>query len=54
MIAHRLQTIQQADKVLVLQQGEVVEYGTHNELLELKGLYHTLHELQFQEVKEIS
>ena len=54
LIAHRLQTIQQADKVLVLQQGEVVEYGTHNELLELKGLYHTLHELQFQEVKEIS
>ena len=54
LIAHRLQTIQQADKVLVLQQGEVVEYGTHNELLELRGLYHTLHELQFQEVKEIS
>lgn len=51
LIAHRLQTIQQADKVLVLEQGEVVEYGTHAELLALGGLYHTLHELQFQEVK---
>jgi len=53
LIAHRLQTIQQADRVLVLQHGEVVEYGTHAELLALKGLYHTLHELQFQEVKEV-
>ena len=52
LIAHRLQTIQQADNVLVLQYGEVAEYGTHAELLALKGLYHTLHELQFQEVKE--
>jgi len=54
LIAHRLQTIQQADKVLVLQHGEVVEYGTHAELLELGGLFLTLHELQFQEAKEIS
>jgi len=51
LIAHRLQTIQQADKVLVLEGGEVAEYGTHAELLELQGLYHTLHELQFQVVK---
>ena len=54
LIAHRLQTIQQADKVLVLQHGKVVEYGTHAELLELGGLFRTLHELQFQELKEIS
>jgi len=50
LIAHRLQTIQEADKVLVLHHGTVKEYGTHVELLAMKGIYHTLHELQFQEV----
>jgi len=50
LIAHRLQTIQEADKVLVLHHGVVREYGTHEELLELQGIYHTLHELQFQDV----
>ena len=54
LIAHRLQTIQQADKILVLQSGEVIEYGSQTELLELKGLYHTLHELQFQDLKTVS
>ncbi|MBT4378423.1 MAG: ABC transporter ATP-binding protein [Gammaproteobacteria bacterium] len=54
LIAHRLQTIQQADKILVLQSGEVLEYGSQTELLELKGLYHTLHELQFQDLKTVS
>ena len=53
LIAHRLQTIQQANKVLVLEHGSVAEYGTQAELLALKGLYHTLHELQFQEVKTV-
>ncbi len=53
LIAHRLQTIQQANKVLVLEHGSVGEYGTQAELLALKGLYHTLHELQFQEVKTV-
>ncbi|MDA0978352.1 MAG: ABC transporter ATP-binding protein [Proteobacteria bacterium] len=50
LIAHRLQTIQEADRILVLQDGRVIEYGTHQELLALGGLYKTLHELQFQEV----
>ena len=54
LIAHRLQTIQQADKILVLRSGEVIEYGSQAELLELKGLYHTLHELQFQDLKTVS
>lgn len=50
LIAHRLQTIQEADKILVLKHGEVKEFGTHEELIALKGIYHTLHELQFQDV----
>ena len=54
LIAHRLQTIQQADKILVLQSGEVTEYGSQTELLELKGLYYTLHELQFQDLRTVS
>ena len=50
LIAHRLQTIQEADQVLVLHHGVVRELGTHAALLAQKGLYYTLHELQFQDV----
>lgn len=49
VIAHRLSTIRKADKIVVLDQGEIVEVGTHHELLEQKGLYHRLFELQFQD-----
>lgn len=49
IIAHRLQTIQEADRVLVLHQGQVEELGTHEELLAREGLYYRLHTLQFQE-----
>ncbi|NKB97315.1 MAG: ATP-binding cassette domain-containing protein [Pseudomonadales bacterium] len=49
LIAHRLQTIQEADRVLVLDQGEIAELGNHEELLALQGLYYTLHNLQFQD-----
>ena len=49
LIAHRLQTIQEADRILVLHNGEVEDLGTHEELLAAQGLYYTLHELQFQE-----
>ena len=48
IIAHRLQTIQEADRVLVLDQGQVAEIGNHEELLAANGLYATLHSLQFQ------
>ena len=42
MIAHRLSTIQDADLILVMKQGGLVESGTHAELLEKMGLYHRL------------
>ena len=51
LIAHRLQTIQEADRVLVLDHGRIAELGTHAELLARGGLYQRLHALQFQEVQ---
>ncbi|HEY4552979.1 MAG TPA: ABC transporter ATP-binding protein, partial [Bacillaceae bacterium] len=45
-IAHRLSTIQDADLILVLHQGEIVERGTHQELLAKQGLYHKMYVLQ--------
>lgn len=49
VIAHRLATIREADRIIVLQEGRIVEQGTHRELLGLNGLYARLHELQFRE-----
>lgn len=49
VIAHRLSTIREADTILVLHKGELVESGTHQELLALDGLYAALHNLQFAE-----
>ena len=47
VIAHRLSTIREADTIIVLHRGELVESGTHEELLALDGLYAALHSLQF-------
>jgi subfamily B ATP-binding cassette protein MsbA len=47
VIAHRLSTVEQADQILVLHEGQVAETGTHAQLLARAGLYSQLHGLQF-------
>ncbi|MDX8378582.1 MAG: lipid A export permease/ATP-binding protein MsbA [Gallionella sp.] len=47
VIAHRLSTIEKADRIVVLQKGEIVESGTHRELLTKNGVYAQLHRIQF-------
>ena len=49
VIAHRLATVRGADRILVMQQGRIVEEGSHHELLERGGVYTRLYELQFRE-----
>jgi len=51
VIAHRLATVQRADEILVIDHGEIVERGTHEELLERNGLYAHLYETQFLSVE---
>lgn len=50
VIAHRLSTVQKADRILVLHDGKVVEQGTHGELLEHGGRYAALYQMQFQDL----
>lgn len=52
-IAHRLSTIQDAEQILVLHHGEIVERGTHQELLAKNGLYHKMYQLQNGLVQEV-
>lgn len=49
VIAHRLSTIQNADKILVMHKGELREMGTHQQLLQKKGIYYKLYQLQYKE-----
>ena len=48
VVAHRLSTIQHSDQIIVLQNGEVIESGNHQELLKKKGYYYKLYQLQFE------
>ncbi len=50
VIAHRLSTIQNADKIIVLEKGEIKEQGSHSELLKQNGYYRNLHDMQFSEL----
>jgi ATP-binding cassette subfamily B protein len=52
VIAQRLLTLKQADCILVLDQGQIVERGTHKELLEKNGLYHQIYDLQLRDQEE--
>ena len=52
VIAHRLSTVEDADKILVLREGHVVESGTHQELLAANGDYAALYKVQFTEDKK--
>ncbi|MES2279178.1 MAG: ABC transporter ATP-binding protein [Bacteroidota bacterium] len=54
IIAHRISTIKNADKILVMDQGQIIEQGTHNSLMQLKGSYFELYEKQLLEEAENS
>jgi len=49
IIAHRLSTIREADKILVIDDGRIVERGNHGELMKKGGLYRHFYEMQFKE-----
>jgi ATP-binding cassette subfamily B protein len=49
VIAHRLSTIQNVDRILVMRKGQLIEQGSHAELLTQDGYYRRLYELQYQE-----
>ena len=54
VIAHRLSTIRKADKIIVLDKGEIKEMGTHEELLSLEGHYYKLYQLQFDKKTKVA
>jgi len=53
VIAHRLSTIRKANKIMVLDKGEIKEMGSHDELLEKRGFYYQLHKMQFEKKEKI-
>ena len=52
VIAHRLSTVEKADRILVLEKGQIIEHGSHEELIQAKGRYANLYRKQFDEPKE--
>lgn len=56
IISHRISTVKDADRIFVLDKGKVVEEGTHEELVSVKGIYAELHNKQLleEELKELS
>ncbi len=54
MIAHRLSTVRRADKILVLDQGRMVEQGPHDELMSKRGLYRQLHDIQTKSAERLN
>ena len=53
VIAHRLSTVRQADCILVLQDGVIVEQGTHQELIARRGIYQDIYEIQLRPQEEL-
>src|SRR5205814_7696664 len=49
IIAHRLSTVQRADKIIVMHKGQVREMGTHQQLLAQRGIYYKLYQLQYKD-----
>jgi ATP-binding cassette subfamily B protein len=54
VIAHRLATVRHADRIIVLQDGEITETGTHEELLDIGGLYHRLHAMNYASFDDVN
>ena len=56
VVAHRLSTIKNSDRIIVLHKGEIRETGTHQELLAQQGIYYKLYELQYayQETRQVA
>lgn len=52
VVAHRLSTVQNADRIVVLEDGRIVEIGTHEQLLQMSGVYKRLYSIQFQDLSE--
>ncbi|MDY6874160.1 MAG: ABC transporter ATP-binding protein, partial [Chloroflexota bacterium] len=52
VIAHRLSTIKRADKILVIEDGQIVEMGNHKELIKAQGKYYNLYTRQFRQELE--
>jgi len=53
IIAHRLSTIRKADQIFVINDGEIIERGTHSELMKAKGFYYNLYMSQFKGTYEL-